>query len=62
MSLQVVVLPLVDLVGADHLLIKGLDVRRHKSVQAKRAPFVLCERCAFVQPLAVQEVDPARDI
>jgi hypothetical protein len=31
-------------------------------VQSKRAPFVLRERCAFVQPLAVQEVHPARDI
>jgi hypothetical protein len=62
MPLQVIVLSLVGLVGADHSLIKGLDVRRQKSVQAMRAPFLLRERCAFVQPLAVQEIHPAREI
>jgi hypothetical protein len=59
---RIIVLSPVVLVGVNHLLIKGFDVRRQKSVQSKRAPFVLRERCAFVQPLAVQEVHPARDI
>jgi hypothetical protein len=31
----------------------ALDMWRQKSVQAKLAPFVLRERCAFVEPLAV---------
>jgi hypothetical protein len=61
-SLQVVVLSLVGLVGADHLLLQSLDVRGQKPVQAKLASFVLCERCTSIQPLAVQEIHPAKGI
>jgi hypothetical protein len=61
-SLQVVVLSLAGLVRAYYLLLKALDMRRQQPVQAKHAPFVRCERGAFVQPLAVQEIHAARDI
>jgi hypothetical protein len=37
-------------------------MRRQKPVQAKFAPFVVGERCAFVQPLAVQEIHAAMGI
>jgi hypothetical protein len=61
-SLQVVVLSLVGLVSADDLLFKALDVRREEAVQAKLASFLVRESCAFVQPLAVEEIHPARRI
>ena len=61
-SLQVVVFSLVGLIRTHHLLIKALDMWRQKSVQSKLAPFVLRERCAFVEPLAVQEIHAMRDI
>jgi hypothetical protein len=62
MSLEVVVLSLVGLIRTHQLLIEALDMRRQKPVQAKLAPFVLRERCAFVQPLAVQKIHAMRDI
>jgi hypothetical protein len=44
------------------LLIKPLDLRWEKPVQAKLASFVFRERRAFVQPWAVEEIHPARNI
>jgi hypothetical protein len=61
-SLQVVVLSFVGLVNADDLLLKALDVRWEKSVQAELASLLFRERCAFVHPLAVQEIHPTGDI
>jgi hypothetical protein len=61
-SLQVIVLSLVGLVSADDLLLKALDLRWEKSVQAQLASLLFRERCAFVQPLAVEEIHPAGDI
>src|SRR5882724_1134474 len=60
MSLQVVILELVGLICAHHLLFKALDMRRQQPKQANRASFVLCERGAFGQPLAVQEIHAMR--
>jgi len=53
-SLQIVVLSLVSLVSANYLLIKALDVGRKETVQAQLASLLFSERCAFVQPLAVE--------
>jgi len=61
-SLQIVVLSLVSLVSANYLLIKALDVGRKETVQAQLASLLFSERCAFVQPLAVEEIHPAEDI
>jgi hypothetical protein len=58
--LQVVVFSLIGLVSADDLLLKALDVRRQKSVQAKLASLLLRERRAFVQPWAFEEIHAAR--
>jgi hypothetical protein len=59
-SLQVVIFSLVGLVSTNDLLLKGLDVRWEKPVQAKFASFLFREGRAFVQVLAVQEIHPAR--
>ena len=60
--LQVVVLALVGLVGAGHLLVQALDLRRQQPVQAELAPLVLRERRALVQDRAVEEVDATNDV
>jgi hypothetical protein len=44
------------------LLLKALDMRWEKSVQAKLASLLLRERRAFVQPLPVEKIHPAREI
>jgi hypothetical protein len=61
MPLQVVVLSLVGLVGADYLLFDALDMRRQKPVQAKFAAFLLRKCRAFVQLVAIEEIHSADD-
>jgi len=56
MALEVVVLSLVGLVCARCLVVETLDLRRQKSVQAEGGAFLIRERGAFVQTLAVQEL------
>ncbi len=55
--LEVVVFPTVGLVGADHLLIQALDLRRQQPVQAEPAPLALRECRALVQGRVVEEID-----
>ena len=62
MPLQVVVFSLVSLIGADDLLVKGLDMRRKKPVQAKFCALLFRESCAFVQTLPIEEIHAARNI
>jgi hypothetical protein len=60
--LQVIVFLLVGFVSADNLLLKALDVRREKSVQAKLASLPSRESRTFVHSLAVEEIHPVRRI
>src|SRR5208283_831690 len=61
MPLQVVVLSLVSLVGADYLLLDALDMRRQKSVQTESSAFLLRECRAFVQLVAIEKIHSAGD-
>ena len=62
MPLQVVVFPLVGLISAHDLLIKRLDLRRKKTVQAKLGALRVAERRTFVQQRAIEEIHPARTV
>ena len=61
-ALQVVVLAVTGLVGANHLVVEGLDMGRQAPVQAEAAPFLLLERGALVEftKARVTAVPPAR--
>ena len=52
------VLPTERLVGADHLLVEGLDLGREEAVQAEHAPFLVGEGGALVEQRDVEEVLP----
>jgi hypothetical protein len=62
MSLEVIVLSLVGLVRATYLLTEVFDMRWKKTVQAKRASLLLCERRSLIHLLASEEIHPAWNI
>src|SRR5262249_45283864 len=58
--LEVFVLAPIRLVGARHLLVERLDVRRKKPEQSEITPFLLAERRPFVQDREVEKRHASR--
>jgi hypothetical protein len=50
----------MGVISSIQLLLEAFDLRRQKAMQAQLASLLLRERRAFIQPLVVKEVHPAK--